>query len=534
MNGKWKVFLWLMAWLMSSGMNVSAQTFRRVVYEDELKPGDCYVLAGYCEITPDSVFVIARQDETGEDVTSRAGRKLLPDENGCLHVEDGDVAFFELVEEGDAYALRDVTLDAWLAYTADEVKRYSSKLYTMTDEELAKASTTYYKTFEIQKERKGFFWTTEKIETVTGSKEKLSLLSDGITGDFKLFRDGKISDGDSLFIYKKVEEAPSVDKVAEDWTFHGDWQADSLYSLDYTEARRIDFTAIVLPQGRQMVDEGRLPEDYVWTYVRKGEAGRLPAGWPNVVEIGRKNATVQGAAATPIKGDDRCVWGPKYTFEILEGTGIDWYRTVKADDGWYTAGLPFSVQAVTWDTGEGEPLSLQRMEFDRFTEMEIVFRLMEEDEPWAAGEPVLWRLEKPHEGTVCFHADEVTVFAADTIPDDAPDGFYAVPVRMEIGDVEQDWFQLDVSGTRFVRLASGSWMAFGRGILKYTQGDGPSVRLLDSASTGVKSVTGTKEDTFIPVYTLEGRKQGDVRIGEPLPADWPHGIYVTPQGKVLR
>ena len=32
--------------------------------------------------------------------------------------------------------------------------------------------------------------------------------------------------------------------------------------------------------------------------MRKGESGRLPEGWPNVVEIDRKDEDVQGRAVT--------------------------------------------------------------------------------------------------------------------------------------------------------------------------------------------------------------------------------------------
>ena len=64
------------------------------------------------------------------------------------------------------------------------------------------------------------------------------------------------------------------------------------FALDYAQARRIDFTEIALPQGKSMVGDGKMPKGYVWTYVRKGEAGRLPEGWSNVVEIDRKDEDI--------------------------------------------------------------------------------------------------------------------------------------------------------------------------------------------------------------------------------------------------
>ena len=512
---------------------VAAQSFRRVRSVDELEEGARYVLAGYCESTPDSVFVMCSQEATGLKEKNRASRKMKPDGEGRLHVTDGGTAIFELVRENaSTYRLKDVALDAWLAYSTEKVWSISTALYTLTDEELEEASECD-NAFRIEKSKKGFFWTKNKIPAQRGQEYFSLLVDDHSPYDFKMYRDDLTSGGDSLYIYKEVEP-PALERVAgTDWTFRGDWTGDSLYALDYTAARRIDFTEISLPQAQGLADGGRLPEDDVWTYVRQGEAGRLPEGWPNVVEVGRKDGEVQGEAVTPIRGGDSCVWGAKYTFEVPEGTGVSWYRTVGADGGWYTAGLPFAVQAVTRDVAGGEPLAVRRMAFEGFAGTGAVFRRMEEDEPWEAGIPVLWRPETPCEGTVCFHASGATVMAADTLPADAPDGFYAVSVRTETGKECQDWFQLDASGTRFVRLAPGSWVEAGRAVLKCSLESGASVRLLDSSATGIEDAPQEAEAVPVPVYRLDGRKQGELRGGEPLPADWPPGIYVTTHGKVL-
>lgn len=518
---------------------VAAQSFRRVRNVDELEEGARYVLAGYCESTPDSVFVMCSQEKTGLTEKNRASRKVKPDGDGRLHVTDGGTAIFELVRENaSAYRLKDVALDAWLAYSTEKVSSFSSSipLYTLTDDEFeaSESEESLVHAFKIREGEKGVFF-TQSIRISGGSggtKQFVLLVDDHLPHDFKLYRE-EVGYGDSLYIYKEVEP-PALERVAgTDWTFRGDWTGDSLYALDYTAARRIDFTEISLPQAQGLADGGRLPEDDVWTYVRQGEAGRLPEGWPNVVEVGRKDGEVQGEAVTPIRGGDSCVWGAKYTFEVPEGTGISWYRTVGADGGWYTAGLPFAVQAVTRDVAGGEPLAVRRMAFEGFAGTGAVFRRMEEDEPWEAGIPVLWRPETPCEGTVCFQAGEATVMAADTVLADAPDGFYAVSVRTETGAERQDGFQLDASGTRFVRLAPGSWVEAGRAVLKCSLESGASVRLLDSSATGIEDAPQEAEAVPVPVYRLDGRKQGELRGGEPLPAAWPPGIYVTPHGKVL-
>ena len=332
---------------------VAAQSFRRVRSVDELEEGARYVLAGYCESTPDSVFVMCSQEATGLKEKNRASRKMKPDGEGRLHVTDGGTAIFELVRENaSTYRLKDVALDAWLAYSTEKVWSSSTGLYSLTDEEFEKlkSSESLARTFEVKKGEKGSLWTDKLIEVPgeTGRTQFCLLLDKTMdyasqNRKFKLFRKNQISGGDSLYIYKEVEP-PALERVAgTDWTFRGDWTGDSLYALDYTAARRIDFTEISLPQAQGLADGGRLPEDDVWTYVRQGEAGRLPEGWPNVVEVGRKDGEVQGEAVTPIRGGDSCVWGAKYTFEVPEGTGISWCRTVGADGGWYTAGLPFAL-----------------------------------------------------------------------------------------------------------------------------------------------------------------------------------------------
>ena len=291
------------------GEVVSAQTFRRIKNVRELEDGAHYVLAGYCAAHPDSLYVMASQDKTGTGKKNRAARKLALDRNGRIHINDGGTAIFELSVEGKAYAFRDIALDAWLAYSTGSVSGSSSAgLYTLTDKELKDVSTStkkWYKTFEVGdyfvSGGKTALLTKQAINTSTKAAQ-FHLALDGYGPNFKLY--WRADYGDSLFIYKEVQ-SPTLERREDgDWTFKGDWLADSLFALDYAQARRIDFTEIALPQGKSMVGDGKMPKGNVWTYVRKGEAGRLPEGWSNVVEIDRKDEGIQGNAVTRMVGYD--------------------------------------------------------------------------------------------------------------------------------------------------------------------------------------------------------------------------------------
>lgn len=521
------------------GEVVSAQTFRRIKNVRELEDGAHYVLAGYCAAHPDSLYVMASQDKTGTGKKNRAARKLALDRNGRIHINDGGTAIFELSVEGKAYAFRDIALDAWLAYTTGRVQEYAS-LLTLTDEELtrlpAKPNNKYSNRFEIipsasARLSKTPLYTKEDIFTSVSSKKQFGLMPVGGIS-FKLCEQDV---GDSLFIYKEEVQSPTLERREDgDWTFKGDWLADSLFALDYAQARRIDFTEIALPQGKSMVGDGKMPKGYVWTYVRKGEAGRLPEGWSNVVEIDRKDEGIQGNAVTRMVGCDSCTLGPKYSFTVPEETGIVWYRKAENDGGWLTVGLPYAVKKVAWEDADGETITSERLCFEEITGDGAVFREMEADEAWQAGMPYLWRPSGPRESVVCFYGED-TVVQPQESDVETTDGFYAVFGRYDIKDDGKTVFLLDDSGTRFVRAAAGSWVAPGRGYLVYTGTAFHSVRLIENElPAGAEGIETRMGGCLLPVYGTDGIKRGEICPGGHIPEEWPEGMYITPFGKMIK
>ena len=521
------------------GEVVSAQTFRRIKNVRELEDGAHYVLAGYCAAHPDSLYVMASQDKTGTGKKNRAARKLALDRNGRIHINDGGTAIFELSVEGKAYAFRDIVLDAWLAYTTGRVQEYAS-LLTLTDEELtrlpAKPNNKYSNRFEIipsasARLSKTPLYTKEDIFTSVSSKKQFGLMPVGGIS-FKLCEQDV---GDSLFIYKEEVQSPTLERREDgDWTFKGDWLADSLFALDYAQARRIDFTEIALPQGKSMVGDGKMPKGYVWTYVRKGEAGRLPEGWSNVVEIDRMDEGIQGNAVTRMVGCDSCTLGPKYSFTVPEETGIVWYRKAENDGGWLTVGLPYAVKKVAWEDADGETITSERLCFEEITGDGAVFREMEADEAWQAGMPYLWRPSGPRESVVCFYGED-TVVQPQESDVETTDGFYAVFGRYDIKDDGKTVFLLDDSGTRFVRAAAGSWVAPGRGYLVYTGTAFHSVRLIENElPAGAEGIETRMGGCLLPVYGTDGIKRGEICPGGHIPEEWPEGMYITPFGKMIK
>lgn len=522
------------------GEVVSAQTFRRIRLAEELEDGAHYVLAAQDKKCPDSVYVMASQETTGTGKKNRAARKLPLDKDGRIHVDDGGTAIFELSVEGKTYAFRDMALDAWLAYSTGSVSGSpSAGLYTLTDKELKDASTTkkkWYKTFEVgdyfKSGGKTVLLTKQKIYYTSTKDAQFHLALDGSGPNFKLYR-GK-DYGDTLFIYKEVEPPVLEGKEGGDWTFKGDWLADSLFALDYAQARRIDFTEIELPNGEGMADGGKMPGEYVWTYVRKGEAGRLPEGWPNVVEIDRKDEDIQGKAVTRMAGSDSCVLGPKYSFKVPEGTGIAWYRETVGDGGWLTVGLPYAVTKVAWEDADGDTITSERLCFEKITGEGVVFHRMEADTAWQAGKAYLWRPSEPRKSRVCFYGDGTVVQAQESGVETSK-GFYAMFGRYGIGDDVKNVFLLDDSGTRFVRAEAGSWVAPGRGYLVYDVASSRFVRLIEKELPAVvEGMETRKVGCPMPVYGTDGIKRGEICPGGHIPEEWPDGVYITPLGKMIK
>lgn len=532
--------VWGSLWLWTvCGATLCAQSFRRVTDVNDLEPGAHYVLAGYCSDTPDQVFVMSRQQQTGTTLTAGEAHKEKPDAEGRIQVDDGRTAVFELVQEGTYFAFRETALNAWLAYSTLATSTASASLYLLTDSELDKAPATskksWHKTFKLQDPGKTFFLTTEEITFGARRLQGFLFVDNGMSysSQFKLY--GLDNYGDSLFIYKELQ-APAVDRTEEgDWTFRGDWQGDALYGLDYTAARRIDFTGISLPQaGTAMPEGGKQPEAFVWTYVRQGEAGRLPDGWPNVIEVADRDGETPGRAATRIWGTDEGVLGPKYPFEVAAGKGIAWCREVEDDGGWSTVGLPFAVESVMWDSPEGEPLELERYAFESFASGGAVFRELEPHAAWEAGTAYLWRPVSVRGTRACFYAEEGVVQADEPVINGQP-GFHATASRLDITGGEGHVFLLADDGQRFVRAASGSWIAPGRGYLVCPASASPSVRWMESdATVGQTDLRVTSVRHPVPVYGWDGRCMGWTDEEGSLPEDWPAGIYLTPCGKIWK
>ena len=109
-------------------------------------------------------------------------------------------------------------------------------------------------------------------------------------------------------------------------------------------------------------------------------------------------------------------------------------------------------------------------------------------------------------------------------------GFYANYSRLDIGEEAEDVRFLDDAGRCFVRPDSGSWLNPGRAYLRCEAG--AAARLMWRGETsGVETARTPEAGRWVPVYTTDGKKVGEMRLGEPLPDRWPEGIYVTPGGK---
>lgn len=283
-----------------------------------------------------------------------------------------------------------------------------------------------------------------------------------------------------------------------------------------------------------MAGGGKMPKGYVWTYVRKGESGRLPEGWPNVVEIDRKDEDVQGRAVTRMVGCDSCTLGPKYSFTVPSGTGIVWYRKTEDDEGWLTVGLPYAVEKVTWESPDGETVASERLCFEKITGEGVVFHRMETDETWKACVPYLWKATESRESVVCFYGDGTVVQAQENSLKET-DGFYTIFSRYDIENEKESVFLLDDSGTRFVRAAAGSWMAPGRGYLVYTGTGSHTLRLIEKDSPDeVDRIKFRTDGHPLPVYGPDGVKRGEILPGEGIPEEWPKGLYIIPYGKMMK
>lgn len=516
---------------------LSAQSFRKVTGVEDIEAGARYVLAAPTSADPCTVYAVVRQDVTGTGKKNRAARRFETDENGRIQTDGTDMALFELRKQGTSYMLRDVYSGGFLAYSDKKTTENKTALYTMTDEEITGApasSGKFHKTFKFDFSlTKTCIVTAQKITTSRSDQYFYLLSTYPLSESFSLY--AKEDMAGRLCLYKEVVPPTWENDQSGDWVFHGDWTVEDLSPVDYSQALRIDFTGIELPEGWNTTEfsVAALPGEYVWTYVRPGQGARLPAGWPNVIEVAPWEASVSGRAVTSVRGGDACMLPPKYPFLTAKEYGISWFRMIPDDGGWLTAGLPFSVQTLTQETPEGETVEVERLRYEDCSSEGVVFRKLNGDEIWEAGTAYLWKPVSPWGGTICFHAGETLVVSGNEGFSDES-GFHAAFMPLGVEHSGMRVFMLDERGEKFVRAAAGSRIHTGRGYLIRPEGEGRSVRMIVRDDTDGIRPTGQAVLGPVPIYTLSGMKAGVWQPGEPLPASLPKGIYLTPRGKVVK
>lgn len=510
------VFLIMLTGLTMS--NVSAQQFKRITKSGDLVDGARYVLVGRYKSSPDSLLVMTLQDVTGANVKRREGKLMKPTADGSIHVTDRSIAIFELGINGATYSFRDVALDAYLTYSTATTSSGNTALYTMTDKEIESATTAkvkYSKAFNFKsvsnKVHKSSFVTRESTGNV-----QFALAPSSGDRYFKLFE--RAGYQDSLYLFREVKSPLVEQNQSGDWTFSGDWAAEELYSMDFASAKRIDFTDMIVPNSGGRMYGGTLPDASVWTYVRKGLAGRLPDGWPNIIEVDDKSVTVQGEAVTDIYGSDRTTLGAKYTFVVPESLSIVWQREISADDGYYTIGLPFDVMNVSWETSDGLPCDVERMIYKTQEEDGVIFERCTTTDTWSKNTPYLWRPKECRAGKVCFSAHGVTIESAHEAETPQSIGAYVNIEERAILETA-NLYLLDMNGSRFVRAATGSTIAPCRAYLILDNPNEVNLRIVvKDKQTNISSIRSSEQ--YRTYYTPSGVRLGRLRKGAPLPVQW--------------
>lgn len=520
--------------LLCVSLSSRAQTFRRISSTDDVEVGVNYVIGGYCENCEDSVYVMATQTTSGMSITKRSAVLVVLGDYNRIEATD-ETAVFELEQSGSSYYFRDTNLDAYLSYCTSKVENYTS-IYTLSDDEREEANTSskkWYKSFSFNDDypssSRAFIQTKEEITIPNNNTKIFGMEVYSRSPDFRLYRTEVY--GDSLYLFKEVEEPQLINEDA-DWTFYGDWLADSLYSFSFADAKRIDFSSISLPSKPSSIDIS-MPAEYVWTYVREGDAELLPDGWPNVIEVSDKDADVQGEAVTQIIGNDSCVFGAKYSFTVPADKEICWYRTISGDGGWMSGALPFDVQLVTWGSSSAQQVETECLAYARTTSQGAMFLQAEPDAAMTALQPFLWRPADATQTVVCFSAADVTVLAGDDSPATA-DGFYAACSRLDISQTDDALYLLSDDGLSFVRPAAGSWLAPCRAYLIYNATNAVNLRIIPE-TTSIQAVNSSYSDAAMsPVYRPDGTCAGFLPLNSAIPSDWPGGIYITKNGKTLK
>lgn len=535
LNANWSKIFALVASLYIYISEGAAQTFRRITDIEEIEAGACYMIGGYCN-KKDTVLLMAAQEGTGEDYGTRKAVAAPLRDNNRVEATD-ETAVFELEQNNSYYYFRDTALNAYLSYQNLMVDKYTP-VYTLSDEEINEENSSkvsWYKSFTLNEdypdESKTFVKTREKIKYQAGKSVEFAMLSDKKNGVFRLYRTE--SYGDSLFLYKKVETPELETTGAGDWTFYGDWTADSLYSFPFADAKRIDFTGITLPSKPTETGNISFPAEYVWTYVGYGEAEKLPDGWPNVIEVTDKGANVEGEAVTQIVGNDSCVLGAKYSFSVPADMEISWTRTVPDDGGWLSGAFPFDVRQATWGSSGGEQADVECMTYVRTIEQGVVFTEAEPDEAMTALQPFLWRPAESEGDIVCFSSSDVTVQTSSDSTETGA-GFYGTCCRIGFAQAQDALYVLSDDGLSFVRPDAGSSLNACRAYLIYNGSSAADLRIL-SVQTGIENVKLTNSDAKLrPVYRPDGTIAGFLPADAEIPSDWPSGIYVTAKGKVSK
>lgn len=521
-----KHMLWgALVWLCLP-FSLEAQVFRLVRNANELVVGGKYV---FTSPDMDNAVFVADNLETNElEYDYRPVESVSLNDDGLLEVNDKDIAVFELVDIGNnKVGLYDVANDRWLAYPEKKKSSNWASLYTYPEERIKDG---LHRDFIVDSSSDiTWLWTAEKIQ-VTSTRNVLMGITFRNYGD-KGFRLCDVTNEPPLRLYRQVE-TPVLDSLSGDWTFSGDWRVSELSGLDYSKAKRIDFANIFLPEAWKDMQPERMPSPYVWTYVRKGEAELLPAGWPNVVECASESDQA-GVAMTEMIARDGYGLPPKYTFRTATGKGILWYRQFPSDGGWSTIWLPFIPQEVRSETSEDE-IDYELLQYSGIVDDGVLFCELPEGGQWTPCKPVLWRSVENVEH-VCFYADDVTVYAVTDDADPKTNGYYPVYHKISLTDDEQKIYFLKSDGITFVRARSGSWIEPYRAYLYLPTLDNQRlVRLIVNTTTdGVSNPTNC-ENIRTACYDLSGRICGRWDDGLQINHMSSHGLYIWNGKKIFK
>ena len=496
--------LWIVLVCFCCPYCLDAQVFKAVMTADELIPGKKYIFA-----SPDSdgaVFAAVNLTPNDLELDYRPVQSVNLNAEGQLEQVGGTLAVFELMDLGKGLiGFRDIANDRWLAYPEKKKSSSWASLYTYPEDYIKNG---LHRTFLIKESSdKTYIWTSEKIQVTSTRQVSMGVVFRNY-GD-KGFRLCDVTNESPLCLYRQLDE-PNLDCLDGDWTFTGDWNVGALSNLDFSEAERIDFTKVVLPEGWDEMPTEKMPLPHVWTYVRSGEAGLLPSGWPNVVECSAELDGI-GQAVTSMVAYDGKGLPPKYAFRTAAGKGIKWYRDFPTDGGWSTLWLPFSPQSVR-NVADDCEIDYELLQYEGIVDEGVVFRLNTDNNQWKTGVPFLWRSVDAVEN-VCFCADDVTVSVVTDGEESVTDGFYAVCQTMYVVDDESDMFFLNTDGTSFVRTKPGSWIGPYRAYLYLPAFQNKTtIRLIFNDVTDVLPISeeGGKSHTLL--YDLSGRLCGQTNV----------------------